>query len=96
MSIRHTNYPLVSIVVPCYNAELTIESCLDSLLSQGFQRLEIICVNDGSKDKTADILDSYRLRYPEVIVVNQKKLRRLAGSFVWHSKGRGRLHYVSR
>lgn len=72
MSIRHTNYPLVSIVVPCYNAELTIESCLDSLLSQGFQRLEIICVNDGSKDKTADILDSYRLRYPEVIVVNQK------------------------
>ena len=72
MQICHTNYPLVSIVVPCYNAERTIESCLDSLLSQGFQGLEIICVNDGSKDKTADILDSYRLRYPEVLVVNQE------------------------
>lgn len=72
MQICHTNYPLVSIVVPCYNAERTIESCLDSLLSQGFQGLEIICVNDGSKDKTADILDSYRLRYPEVVVVNQE------------------------
>jgi glycosyltransferase involved in cell wall biosynthesis len=72
VQICHTNYPLVSIVVPCYNAERTIESCLDSLLSQGFQGLEIICVNDGSKDKTADILDSYRLRYPEVVVVNQE------------------------
>ena len=72
MQICHTNYPLVSIVVPCYNAERTIESCLDSLLSQGFQGLEILCVNDGSKDKTADILDSYRLRYPEVVVVNQE------------------------
>ena len=72
MQICHTNYPLVSIVVPCYNAERTIESCLDSLLSQGFQGLEIICVNDGSKDKTADILDSYRVRYPEVVVVNQE------------------------
>lgn len=72
MQICHTNYPLVSIVVPCYNAERTIESCLDSLLSQSFQGLEIICVNDGSKDKTADILDSYRLRYPEVVVVNQE------------------------
>lgn len=72
MQICHANYPLVSIVVPCYNAERTIESCLDSLLSQGFQGLEIICVNDGSKDKTADILDSYRLRYPEVVVVNQE------------------------
>lgn len=83
MSIRHTNYPLVSIVIPCYNAERTIESCLDSLLRQGFQGLEIICVNDGSKDKTAEILDSYRLRHPEVVVANQENsgawLARLSG-----------------
>ncbi|MGN8936902.1 glycosyltransferase family 2 protein [Collinsella sp. HCP28S3_E5] len=72
MSILHTSDPLVSIVVPCYNAERTIESCLDSLLGQEFQRLEIICVNDGSTDKTAEMLDLYRSRYPEVVVASQE------------------------
>lgn len=73
MSIRHSNYPLVSIVIPCYNSERTIGSCLDSLLCQGFQGLEIICVNDGSKDNTAGILEAYRLSHPEINVMTQKK-----------------------
>ena len=49
--------PLVSIVIPAYNAEKNIEICIKSIQNQTYKNLEIICVNDGSKDATADILD---------------------------------------
>lgn len=49
----------VSVVVPIYNAEKTLERCLDSLRKQTLHDIEIICVNDGSTDKTAQILARY-------------------------------------
>lgn len=49
--------PLVSIIVPVYNAEPSIENCIKSIQQQSYQNLEIICVNDGSTDSTAIILD---------------------------------------
>lgn len=52
--------PLVSICMPCYNAEPYVAAALDSALAQTWQPLEIIAVNDGSTDKTGEILDSYR------------------------------------
>jgi len=70
--IQNTTRPLVSIVVPCYNAERTIDSCLGSLYSQRFLGLEIICVDDGSTDCTADILREMQLTHPELVVVRQQ------------------------
>ena len=49
----------VSIILPVYNAEKTISRCLDALISQSYQNFEIICVNDGSKDNSLDILQKY-------------------------------------
>ena len=49
----------VSVIVPAYNAEKTIEKCLDSLLKQTLDDYEIIVINDGSTDKTSTILDNY-------------------------------------
>ena len=46
----------LSVVVPCYNAEHTVERCVNSLLAQTRTDIEIICVNDGSTDGTAEIL----------------------------------------
>ena len=43
---------LVSIIVPVYNAEQFLVRCLESLINQTYQNLEIICVNDGSKDNS--------------------------------------------
>ncbi|MBO4343611.1 MAG: glycosyltransferase family 2 protein [Clostridia bacterium] len=49
----------LSVIVPVYNGEKTIKNCIDSLLSQTLPDIEIIVVNDGSTDGTAEILSSY-------------------------------------
>lgn len=50
----------VSIIIPVYNGEKTIDRCLKSLLSQTYDNMEILIINDGSKDETDSILKSYR------------------------------------
>lgn len=56
----------ISVVIPCYNAEDFIEETIESVLSQTYKPLEIIVVNDGSTDRTADILKKYQ-RYIRII-----------------------------
>lgn len=51
---------MISIIVPVYNAEKYIERCLDSIFSQTYRDYEIIVVNDGSTDRTEEILQQYR------------------------------------
>jgi len=63
---------LVSVIVPIYNAECFIQKCLDSCIRQTYSDIEIICVNDGSVDRSADILDNYT-RIDERIRVIHKK-----------------------
>ena len=56
----------ISIIVPAYNAEKYIKKCLDSLINQTKKELEFIIINDGSKDKTEEIIKSYtdsRIKY---------------------------------
>lgn len=53
----------VSIIVPCYNVEDFIEECLDSLVRQTYENIEVIMVDDGSPDNTGNILDDYDDRY---------------------------------
>ena len=60
---RKMSKSLVSVIVPVYNGEKTIESCLKSLLSQSLKDIEIICVNDGSTDGTREILEKYSKKY---------------------------------
>ena len=54
----------ISIIVPIFNSESTLERCLNSLVSQSFDRYEIILVNDGSTDNSERICNSFGLRYP--------------------------------
>lgn len=62
----------ISIIVPVYNAEKTIEKCLNSLLTQKDVNLEIICINDGSEDNTLNILKTYENKYDNIVVVSQQ------------------------
>lgn len=63
--------PLVSIIVPVYNLERCVSSCLDSLLSQTWSPLEIILVNDGSTDRTEHILNAYAARNKNIRVITR-------------------------
>ena len=57
----------VSVVVAIYNVEDYLEECLDSLVNQTMDGLEIIAVNDGSTDSSEKILKGYAMRYPQKI-----------------------------
>ena len=61
----------VSIIVPVYNAEAYVEECLDSAISQTIPEKEIICVDDGSSDRSYDILQRYQRQYSYIKVLQQ-------------------------
>ncbi|WVE35443.1 poly-beta-1,6-N-acetyl-D-glucosamine synthase [Priestia megaterium] len=63
------DWPLVSFLVPCYNEEETIEETLKHLLALDYPSKEIILINDGSTDGTADILKDISRNHPEVRVI---------------------------
>ena len=52
--------PLVSVIVPIYNVEKYVEKCVDSIVNQSYKNIEIILVNDGSTDKSRDIISQYQ------------------------------------
>lgn len=62
----------VSIIVPVYNVEKYLRKCLDSLINQTLKEIEIICVNDGSKDNSPKILEEYAKKDNRIIVINQE------------------------
>jgi len=63
----------ISIIVPVYNAEMYLVKCLNSLVNQTKKNIEIILVNDGSKDRSLEILQRYADKYPDMVkVINQE------------------------
>jgi len=68
--------PKVSVIIPVYNVEKYLEKCLGSLVHQTLLDIEIIVVNDGSPDKSQDIIDSYVEKYPKLIQAFIKENRR--------------------
>ncbi len=65
--------PKVSVIVPVYNVEKYLKKCLDSLINQTIQDIEIIVVNDGSKDNSEEIIKEYEKNNPEKIVYLKKE-----------------------
>ncbi|MDR3049458.1 MAG: glycosyltransferase, partial [Elusimicrobiota bacterium] len=66
--------PKISVIMPIYNAEKYLRKCLDSVVNQSFKDIEIICVNDGSTDKSQSILNEYAAKDSRIIIVNQENL----------------------
>lgn len=62
---------MVSVLIPAYNAEKTINRCIDSILYQTYQNIEIIIANDGSTDGTLSILSDYAEKDKRIIICNQ-------------------------
>ena len=63
----------VSVIVPVYNVEKFLPQCLDSIIHQTYQNLEIICVNDCSPDNSATILQKYAQKDKRIRIINREK-----------------------
>ena len=66
------NLPLISLIIPVYNVEPYLSSCLDSIINQSYQNLEIILVNDGSTDGSRFLCEQYKQKDSRIILINQK------------------------
>lgn len=64
--------PAVSVIIPCYNAAKYLDRCMESLLNQTLQNIEIICVDDGSADDTLEKLNNYAKTDKRVRVLSQQ------------------------
>lgn len=64
--------PLVSVIMPVYNTSPYLRQCMDSILAQTLDDLELICVDDGSTDESLSILNEYRERDRRVQVIQQE------------------------
>ena len=66
--------PLISVIIPVYNTSEFLPACLDSVIKQSFAELEIICIDDGSTDKSGDILRQYAEQDIRIILHSQENL----------------------
>ena len=55
--------PLISVIVPIYNVEKYVRKCLDSLKNQTMKEIEVICIDDGSTDRSGLIADEYAVTH---------------------------------
>lgn len=62
---------LISVIIPVYNAEATIEKCLKSVIDNGYGNIEIICVDDGSSDNSLQIIKTYSEKDDRVKIISQ-------------------------
>ena len=66
------NMPLISVVVPVYNVADFLRNCVDSILNQTYENIEILLVDDGSTDDSGRICDEYALADPRVVVIHNE------------------------
>ncbi len=62
---------LVSVIVPIYNVEKYLDQCLDSIEAQTHKNIEVLCINDGSTDKSPEIIRAHAARDPRVVMVDK-------------------------
>ncbi len=64
--------PMVSVIVPVYNAEKYIEKCISSIRNQTLKNIEVILINDGSKDRSKEIIEDYAKQDSRIVIINKE------------------------
>ena len=67
-----SNSTTLSIIIPVYNSEQYLDKCITSIQNQSLKDIEIILINDGSKDKSLDICEKFAQNDNRIIVINQE------------------------
>jgi glycosyltransferase involved in cell wall biosynthesis len=62
----------ISVIIPIFNVEAYISKCLDSVFNQPFTDIELICINDGSPDKSRDIVIEYQKKHPNIRLIDRE------------------------
>lgn len=85
--------PILSIIIPVYNSEDYLEECLESIVCNDLNQIEILLINDGSTDNSAKIIENYSNRYQQVTYYNRENsgvsssrnfgLKKSQGKWVW-------------
>ena len=66
------NQPLVSIILPVYNAQNHLARCIGSILNQTYKNIELIILNDGSKDHSLPVCEEFRARDSRIVLVDKE------------------------
>ena len=74
------NTPLVTVLMPCYNAMPFLEEALVSITNQTYRNLEILCINDGSLDNTGEVLEQFAKNDDRIKVINNEVNLKLIGT----------------
>lgn len=64
-------YPLIAVLVPCYNEEAHVEETVEALMELEYPNFEVVAINDGSRDRTGELLNALAARFPKLRVVHQ-------------------------
>lgn len=83
------NLPFVSVIIPAYNAEAFIGRTLESVLAQTYENIEVLVVDDGSRDRTAEIVASFAQKDSRVILLKQQNAGVAAARNLAIEKSRG-------
>lgn len=85
-----TRDTLISIIVPVYNVEKYVSSCIESLVQQSYKNIEIILINDGSTDNSLSVCKSLALLYTNIILIDQENqgLSETRNTGISHAKGK--------
>lgn len=70
--MKYSPNELISVIVPVYNVEDYLERCLKSILCNTYDNLEVICINDGSKDRSLEILKNFAAQDQRIVIIDQK------------------------
>ena len=86
--------PIISVLVPVYNVENTLDRCLQSILKQTFQNFEILLIDDGSTDGSGALCDKYAEKYSNIRVIHKdneglgptrnRGIKEARGEFIYH------------
>ena len=84
---------MISVIVPVYNTKKYVKRCVESILSQTYNKFELILVDDGSTDGSGPLLDHLAENNPKI---SHSQSRPCSRKKLWSLNGKGRIHHIHR